>query len=90
MPRAIGTIKLPERQIIRSSYTSRRFPRQIPYDLLGVTFSVGNEHFWGHDALDMVLDYLRDPDATAVERPRAATMRDVPRTNAKMIAPDAR
>jgi hypothetical protein len=27
-----------------------------------VTFVVGNENFWGHDALDMVLDYLRDPD----------------------------
>ena len=29
---------------------------------LGVTFVVGNENFWGHDALDMVLDYLRDPE----------------------------
>ena len=57
---------------------------------LGVTFVVGNENLWGHDALDMVLDYLRDPDAPAVERPRAATMREVPRTNTKMIAPDAR
>jgi hypothetical protein len=28
--------------------------------------------------------------APAVERPRAATMREVPRTNTKMIAPDAR
>ena len=25
------------------------------------TFIVGNEIFWGHDALDMALDYLRDP-----------------------------
>ena len=29
---------------------------------LGVTFVVGNENLWGDDALDMVLDYLRDPD----------------------------
>jgi 2-hydroxychromene-2-carboxylate isomerase len=25
------------------------------------TFVIGPESFWGHDALDMVLDYLRDP-----------------------------
>jgi 2-hydroxychromene-2-carboxylate isomerase len=25
------------------------------------TFVVGNELFWGHDAFDMVVDYLRDP-----------------------------
>jgi 2-hydroxychromene-2-carboxylate isomerase len=25
------------------------------------TFVVGEETFWGHDAFDMVLDYLRDP-----------------------------
>ena len=55
-----------------------------------MTFVVGDENFRGHDALDMVLDYLRDPDAPVVERPRAATMREVPRTNTKMIAPDAR
>lgn len=48
-----------------------------------MTFIVGNENFWGHDALDTALDYLRDPDAPAVERPRAATMREVPRTNTK-------
>lgn len=39
---------------------------------LRVTFVVGSENFRGHDALDMVVDYLRDPDAPAVERPRAA------------------
>jgi 2-hydroxychromene-2-carboxylate isomerase len=26
------------------------------------TFVVGNELFWGQDAFDMVVDYLRDPD----------------------------
>jgi 2-hydroxychromene-2-carboxylate isomerase len=25
------------------------------------TFVIGDEIFWGHDALDMVLDYIRDP-----------------------------
>ena len=25
------------------------------------TFVIGDEIFWGHDALDMVLDYMRDP-----------------------------
>lgn len=25
------------------------------------TFVIGDEVFWGHDALDMVLDYIRDP-----------------------------
>jgi 2-hydroxychromene-2-carboxylate isomerase len=27
------------------------------------TFVIGDEIFWGHDALDMVLDYIRDPKA---------------------------
>jgi 2-hydroxychromene-2-carboxylate isomerase len=27
------------------------------------TFVIGDEIFWGHDVLDMVLDYLRDPKA---------------------------
>ena len=27
------------------------------------TFVIGDELFWGHDAFDMVLDYLRDPAA---------------------------
>jgi len=26
------------------------------------TFVIGTELFWGHDALDMAVDYLRDPD----------------------------
>ncbi len=29
------------------------------------TLLVGEELFWGHDAFDMALDYLRDPDAFA-------------------------
>jgi 2-hydroxychromene-2-carboxylate isomerase len=29
------------------------------------TLLIGNEAFWGHDAFDMALDYLRDPQAFA-------------------------
>jgi 2-hydroxychromene-2-carboxylate isomerase len=36
----------------------------IEHGIFGVpTFLIGDEIFWGHDALDMVLDYLRDPKA---------------------------
>ena len=34
----------------------------ISHGIFGVpTFVIGDEIFWGHDALGMVLDYLRDP-----------------------------
>lgn len=34
----------------------------IAHGVFGVpTFVIGEEIFWGHDAFDMVLDYLRDP-----------------------------
>ena len=36
------------------------------------TLVVGPEFFWGHDALDMALDYLKDPQAFEDEGMRAA------------------
>jgi predicted DsbA family dithiol-disulfide isomerase len=34
----------------------------IEQGVFGVpTFVIGAEIFWGHDALDMVIDYIRDP-----------------------------
>jgi 2-hydroxychromene-2-carboxylate isomerase len=38
------------------------------------TFVIGTESFWGHDALEMVLDYLKDP-----EQFRTAEMQKVER-----------
>ena len=36
--------------------------RAIERGVFGVpTFVIGDELFWGHDALDMAVDYLRDP-----------------------------
>jgi 2-hydroxychromene-2-carboxylate isomerase len=36
----------------------------IAHGVFGVpTLVIGEEIFWGHDALDMALDYLKDPEA---------------------------
>lgn len=36
----------------------------IAHGVFGVpTFVIGTELFWGHDSLEMVLDYLREPEA---------------------------
>lgn len=35
------------------------------------TFVIGEEFFWGHDAIDMALDYLQDPGSFADEAMRA-------------------
>ena len=38
----------------------------IGHGVFGVpTLLIGNEAFWGHDAFEMALDYLRDPEAFA-------------------------
>jgi 2-hydroxychromene-2-carboxylate isomerase len=36
------------------------------------TLIIGNEAFWGHDAFEMALDYLRDPQAFASPEMQAA------------------
>jgi 2-hydroxychromene-2-carboxylate isomerase len=36
------------------------------------TLLIGNEAFWGHDAFEMALDYLRDPQAFASPEMQAA------------------
>jgi 2-hydroxychromene-2-carboxylate isomerase len=44
----------------------------IARGIFGVpTFVIGEEFFWGHDAIDMALDYLKDPDSFADEAMRA-------------------
>jgi 2-hydroxychromene-2-carboxylate isomerase len=44
----------------------------IARGIFGVpTFVIGDELFWGHDAIDMALDYLKDPDSFADEAMRA-------------------
>jgi 2-hydroxychromene-2-carboxylate isomerase len=44
----------------------------IARGIFGVpTFVIGEELFWGHDAIDMALDYLQDPDSFADEAMRA-------------------
>jgi 2-hydroxychromene-2-carboxylate isomerase len=44
----------------------------IARGIFGVpTFVIGEEFFWGHDAIDMALDYLKDPDSFADEPMRA-------------------
>ena len=44
----------------------------IARGIFGVpTFVIGEEFFWGHDAIDMALDYLKDPGSFADEAMRA-------------------
>ena len=44
----------------------------IARGIFGVpTFVIGEEFFWGHDAIDMALDYLKDPSSFADEAMRA-------------------
>jgi len=44
----------------------------IARGIFGVpTFVIGEEFFWGHDAIDMALDYLKYPDSFADEAMRA-------------------
>jgi len=44
----------------------------IARGIFGVpTFVIGEEFFWGHDAIDMALDYLKDPDSFTDEAMRA-------------------
>jgi 2-hydroxychromene-2-carboxylate isomerase len=44
----------------------------IARGIFGVpTFVIGEEFFWGHDAIDMALDYLKGPDSFADEAMRA-------------------
>lgn len=38
------------------------------------TLLIGRETFWGHDAFDMALDYLRDPQAFASDTQSAETL----------------
>jgi 2-hydroxychromene-2-carboxylate isomerase len=38
------------------------------------TLLIGSETFWGHDAFDMAVDYLRDPQAFASETHSAETL----------------
>jgi 2-hydroxychromene-2-carboxylate isomerase len=38
------------------------------------TLLIGSETFWGHDAFDMALDYLRDPQAFASDTQSAETL----------------
>ena len=38
------------------------------------TLLIGSETFWGHDAFDMALDYLRDPHAFASDTQSAETL----------------
>jgi 2-hydroxychromene-2-carboxylate isomerase len=40
------------------------------------TFAIDNEIFWGHDALDMVLDYIRDPKS--FEDPEMKKIKSLP------------
>ena len=43
----------------------------ITQGVFGVpTFVIDGELFWGHDAFEMVLDYLRDPEQFADEEMR--------------------
>ena len=45
----------------------------IGHGVFGVpTLLIGNEAFWGHDAFEMALDYLRDPQAFASPEMQAA------------------
>jgi 2-hydroxychromene-2-carboxylate isomerase len=45
----------------------------IEQGVFGVpTLLIGNEAFWGHDAFEMALDYLRDPQAFASPEMQAA------------------
>ncbi len=46
--------------------------RAISQGVFGVpTLLVGNEPFWGHDAFEMALDYLTDPESFATPAMRA-------------------
>jgi 2-hydroxychromene-2-carboxylate isomerase len=38
------------------------------------TLLIGGETFWGHDAFDMALDYLRDPQAFAPDTQTAESL----------------
>jgi 2-hydroxychromene-2-carboxylate isomerase len=38
------------------------------------TLLIGSETFWGHDAFDMAIDYLRDPQAFASDTQSAETL----------------
>ena len=48
----------------RSRRACARTPSgRIAHGVFGVpTLVIGEEIFWGHDALDMALDYLKDPE----------------------------
>ena len=51
------------------------------------TFVVGNELFWGHDAFDMVVDYLRDPAGFEDEEMRRIDTLPVGVTRSRVTRP---
>jgi 2-hydroxychromene-2-carboxylate isomerase len=53
------------------------------------TLVIGNELFWGHDAFDMALEYLRHPDAFRDPDMQAADTLPVGVTRAKRPQPAA-
>lgn len=66
LARALG-VEEPERAVSDPAVKQRLRENTdwaIARGVFGVpTFVIGNELFWGHDAVDMALDYLNDPRA---------------------------
>lgn len=55
----LGTLNSPLVKAQLRANTERAIAAQV----FGVpTIAAGNELFWGHDALDMAIDYINDPD----------------------------
>jgi 2-hydroxychromene-2-carboxylate isomerase len=65
-PAAIGDPAVKERLRANTDWAISRGVFGVP------TLVIGEELFWGHDAIDMALDYLSRPEAFADPQMRAA------------------